>query len=100
MRAPSDRPISLAVLLRGNEVHTKHDGDEWSVELRFHDVDVLDALAHIPSTGPSTAVVTLRGGVIADVALHLGGGADARISFWDYGSGLAIGPVDPSSSSA
>jgi hypothetical protein len=97
MQVPPDPPINLAVLLRGSDVHTQHPGDEWRIELRF-DIDVLDALAHIPSTGPSTAVVTLREGLIADVTLQISGDVNARISFWDYGAPLAVEPVDPSAS--
>ena len=97
MKVPSDHPIDLTALLLGSDVHAEHSGDDWRSTLRFDGVDVLAALTHIPSTGPSTAVVSLRGGAIAEVTLQLRG-ANARISFSSYGEALSIGPIPPSTS--
>jgi hypothetical protein len=97
MKVPSDHPIGLTALLLGTEVHTEHSGDERRITLRFDGIDVLAALTHIPSTGPSTAVVRLRGGAIAEITLQLRG-ADARISFSSYGEDLSIEPPPPSAS--
>ena len=96
-KVPSDHPIDLTVLLLGNEAHTELIDDEWQTTLRFDHVDVLAALTHVPSTGPTTAVVRLREGAIAEVTLQLLG-ADARISFSSYGDNLSIEPIPPSAS--
>jgi hypothetical protein len=97
MKVPSDHPIDLTALLLGTEAHTEQSGDDWRITLRFDHVDVLAALTHIPSTGPSTAVVRLSEGAIAEVTLQLRG-ADARISFSSYGENLSIEPIPPSAS--
>jgi hypothetical protein len=94
MKVPSDHPIDLTALLLGRDVHAERLGDDWRIRLRFDDVDVLAALTHIPSTGPTTAEVTLRGGAIADVTLQLRG-ANARVSFSGYGEALSIGSIPP-----
>src|SRR5262249_51831300 len=95
MNVPPDHPIDLTALLLGSDVRTDHIADEWRTTLRFHDVDVLAALTHIPSTGPTTAVVTLRQGAIAEVTLDLSG-AGAHVSFSSYGEELSIEPIPPS----
>ena len=89
-RVPSDEPIDLNVLLRGDEVAAEHIGDQWVVTLQFDDVDVLAALTHIPSTGPTTARVTLSGGFVTDVDLRLSGDAGAHVWFWDHGADVVV----------
>jgi len=93
MTAPSDAPIDLGVLLRGVEQRAEHRNSWWQITLQFDNVDVLAALAHIRSTGPTRAEVLLQDGGIADVSLSLGN-AHADISFSDYGANLTIDPLD------
>jgi hypothetical protein len=92
MRVPTDEPFDLAVLLRGREERVERDADGLVVTLRFDEIDVLAALTHIPSVGPTTARVTLRDGVIAAVVLELDGGARADITFREYGVEAAVKP--------
>lgn len=94
LTAPATPAMDLGVLLRGVEQHAEHRDAQWRITLHFDQVDVLAALAHIPSTGPSTADVMLEDGVLVEVALHLGGNARADISFSDYGANVTIDPVD------
>lgn len=94
LTAPSAAAMDLGVLLRGVEQHAEHRDGHWRITLHFDQVDVLAALAHIPSTGPTTADVMLEDGVLVEVALHLGGKARADISFSDYGANVRIDPID------
>jgi hypothetical protein len=94
MSAPATAPMDPSVLLRGVQQNAVHRGGHSQINLHFDQVDVLAALAHIPSTGPTDAVVTLEDGVLAEVALHLGGNAHADISFSDYGAKLSVDPLD------
>jgi hypothetical protein len=85
-RTAPDRPISLDVLLRGDVVDGG-GGDGSSVVVRVPaDVDALETLGHVPSVGPTTVTVHLRGGVVSELDLAFGGGARAQILLWDYGS--------------
>jgi hypothetical protein len=91
-QAPADAPLDLEVLLRGHDVHSRRDGGDWRITLSYTDVDVLVALTHIPSVGPSTAEVVVAAEVISDISLQLGGGARARLHFADYGAALTVTP--------
>jgi hypothetical protein len=98
-QVPSDEPINLRILLRGDEMSAEHDGHDWVVTLHFDDVDVLAALTHIPSTGPTTARVTVSGGFVTDIILRLHRDADAHMWFWDHGAHVVVHhPVRPDSS--
>jgi hypothetical protein len=68
----------------------EHDGHDWVVTLHFDDVDVLAALTHIPSTGPTTARVTVSGGFVTDIILRLHRDADAHMWFWDHGAHVVV----------
>lgn len=92
MRVPTDESFDLAVLLRGREVRVERDADDLVVTLHFDDIDVLAALTHIPSAGPTTARVTVHDGVITAVVLELDGGARADITFREYGVKVAVEP--------
>jgi hypothetical protein len=94
LTAPAGAPIDPGVLLRGVEQRAEHRGGQWRITLHFDQVDVLAALSHIPSTGPTTADVALDDDALVEVTLHLGGNAHADISFGDYGANLTIDPVD------
>jgi hypothetical protein len=89
-RVPSDEPVNLNILLSGDEIAAEHVGDQWVVTLHFDDVDVLAALTHIPSTGPTTARVTLSDGFVTDVVLRLDGDAGAHLWFWDHGADVVV----------
>jgi hypothetical protein len=91
--APADTPLDLAVLLRGEVVAARHKGDRWALTLHFHDVDVLAALTHVPSAGPTTAEVTLVDDRITAVTLRLSAFGGAELSFRDHGASLSIDPV-------
>jgi hypothetical protein len=90
---PPDGPMDLAALLQGSDVRSQALDDGWLISLRFHDLDILEALTHVPSAGPTDAEVTLTDGTISQVALDLAGGARAAIALWDYGATLAVTPV-------
>jgi hypothetical protein len=91
---PNDGPIDLGVLLRGVPEGIGHGDGRYTITLSFGEgVDVLRALAHSPSTGPTTADVTLSDDVISNIMLYLGGGATASLALWDYGADLAVEPV-------
>ena len=89
-QAPPDAPLDLDVLLRGHDVHSRRDAGGWRITLSFTNVDVLVALTHIPSVGPSTAEVVVTAELISDVSLQLGDGAQARLHFADYGAALTV----------
>jgi hypothetical protein len=91
-QAPPDDPLDLDVLLRGRDVHSRRDGGSWRITLNYTDVDVLVALTHIPSVGPSTAEVVVAAEVISDISLQLGDGARAGLHFTDYGAALTVTP--------
>jgi hypothetical protein len=93
---PYDGPIDLAVLLRGTPDGVDHGDDRYTVTLQFVDVDVLRALTHAPSTGPTRAEVSLSGDAIRSITLHLAGGATARLELWDHGAALTVEPVTDS----
>lgn len=90
VQAPPDAPLDLDVLLRGHDVHSHRDGGGWTIRLSYTDIDVLGALTHIPSVGPSTADVVVAADVISDISLQLDGGARARLHFADYGAALTV----------
>jgi hypothetical protein len=92
MQAPSDGALDLDVLLRGHDVRSRRDGEVWRITLEYTDVDVLVALTHIPSVGPTSAEVTVAPELISDVSLRLNGGAAARLHFTDYGASLTVSP--------
>ena len=92
--APATAPIDPGVLLRGVQQTAEHQGGRSRIGLHFDQVDVLAALTHIPSVGPTTVLVTLEDDVLVEVALQLGGNAHADISFSDYGASLTIDPLD------
>jgi hypothetical protein len=91
-RVPYDSPLDLTVLTRGTIESVEHDR-VWTITLRFEDVDVLAAMTHIPSVGPTTAEVTVEHDVLTNVALHLGDHADAEISLSEFGAPLRVEPV-------
>lgn len=91
-QVPYDSPLDLTVLTLGTIESVEHDR-VWTFTLTFEDVDVLAAMTHIPSVGPTTAEVTVEGDALTAVALHLGGHADAEISLSDFGAPLTIEPV-------
>jgi hypothetical protein len=93
IQAPSDGSINMGVLLEGTDVHSQRQGDDWLVTLRFAGIDVLGALSHIPSTGPSDVGVTIRGDLITHVSVILRANAMAELSLSDYGAALVIEPV-------
>jgi len=86
-------PIDVSVLLRGRPEKVEHTDDSWSITLQFTGTDVLRALTHVPSVGPTTARVTLIDGVLSEVTLELGGNVTAHVEFWDFGAPLDIEPV-------
>ena len=65
----------------------------WVVELAYKDVDVLQALTHIPSAGPSAVEVTVDDQEIATVVVRLGNGVTARLAYADFGADLTVEPV-------
>ena len=90
---PYDGAMDLRVLLRGRLGHVEHTDDSWLITLQFTDTDVLRALTHVPSVGPTTAHVRLVDGVLSDVTLELDGHISARVELWDFGTPLSIAPV-------
>jgi len=90
---PYDGPMDLGVLLRGRPGQVEHTDDSWLITLEFADTDVLRALTHVPSVGPTTAHVTLVDGVLSEVTLELAGHISARVELWDYGVRLSIAPI-------
>jgi hypothetical protein len=92
--APADTPLDVAVLLRGEVVAARHEDDRWALTLHFHGVDVLAALTHVPSAGPTTAEVILVDDRITAVTLRLSAFGRAELSFWDHGASLTIEPVE------
>jgi hypothetical protein len=91
-----DGPFDLEVPTRGVVESVEHD-DDWSVTLRFQEIDVLSALAHIPSTGPTTARITIEEAAL-DIELWLGGQANATVTLTDFGAVLDVRPVPLSAS--
>ena len=91
---PSDRSFDLGVLLRGHVDSFTTVDDGQRIELRFAGVDVLHALSHVPSAGPTTATVTIHSGFVTELDLRLSNDVSARIELWDYGAPLTIEPVD------
>ena len=91
-QVPYDAPIDLTVLTRGTIESVEHD-QVWTIALRFENVDVLAAMTHIPSVGPTTAEVTVERDMLTNVALHLGGHADAEILLSEFGAPLGVEPV-------
>ena len=90
---PSDGSFDLAVLLDG-EVRSCHvTPDHRVLQLQFTEQDVLRALTHIPSVGPTEATVSIEYGFITDIELRLDGGMTAWIELWDYGAPLVVEPV-------
>ena len=72
--------------------------DAWAVTLKFQDTDVLYALTHIPSTGPTTAHINIDDNDNAlDIHLQLAGSADAIVSLTDFGAAVRVEPVPGSS---
>jgi hypothetical protein len=94
---PSDGSFDLTVLLDGEITSSRLAQDHRVLELQFTDQDVLRALTHIPSVGPTAATVRIQSGYITDIELRLDGGTIAWIELWDYGARLAVerigGPV-------
>jgi hypothetical protein len=94
---PSDGSFDLTVLLDGKIASSRVARDHGVLELRFTDQDVLRALTHIPSVGPTAATLRIQSGYITDIELRLDGGTMAWIELWDYGARLAVerigGPV-------
>ena len=88
-----DGSIDLSVLLRGQLVQVEHTDGQWLLTLQFTGTDVLRALTHVPSVGPTTAHVTLIDGVLSEVTLDLAGHVTAHIGLWDFGAPLDIEPV-------
>jgi hypothetical protein len=91
---PYDNPIDLTVLLRGTTDGVEHGEGSYTVTLQFVDVDVLRALTHAPSTGPTTAEVSLSGDVMRSITLHVAGGVTAELVLWDHGAAVAVDPVE------
>ena len=91
---PSDGSFDLGVLLRGHVDSFTTVDDAQRIELRFAGVDVLHALSHVPSTGPTTATVTIQSGFVTEVDLRLPSEVSARVELWDYGAPLTVEPVD------
>ncbi len=87
---PADAGLDPGVLLQADEV-TATD-DESTLVLHFAAVDVLKALARVPSHGPTTVRVRLRDGLISEVGIEVSGGATATIAYWDYGADLTVAP--------
>jgi hypothetical protein len=94
MEVAYDGPIDLGVLLQGDSRRIDRQDDGWSITLDFHGVDILRALTHVPSTGATTATVTLHDDTIAQVTLELPGAVTARLDIWDYGGPVAVEPVE------
>ena len=90
---PYDGAMDLSVLLRGRLEQVEHTDDSWLITLEFADTDVLRALTHVPSVGPTTAHVRLVDGVLSDVTLELAGHISARVELSDFGAGLSITPL-------
>ena len=88
-----DGQMDLSVLLRGRPEQVEHTDDSWLITLQFTDTDVLRALTHVPSVGPTTAHVRLVDGVLSDVTLELAGHISARVELWDFGAQLSIAPL-------
>jgi len=96
-----DGPMDLSVLLRGRPTdRVGHTYDSSSITLQFASADVLRALTHMPSVGPTTARVTLIDGALSEVTLELGGGVRAHVEFGDFGGPINIEPVERSPSAA
>ena len=93
---PLDRPLDLTALSRGSEVRSELRDGRWVVELAYKDVDVLQALTHIPSAGPSTVEVTVEDQGLATVVVRLGNGVTARLAYADFGADLTVEPVTTS----
>ena len=91
---PSDGSFDLGVLLRGHVDSFTTVDDTQRIELSFAGVDVLHDLSHVPSTGPTTATVTIQSGFVTEVDLRLPNDVSARIELWDYGAPLTVEPVD------
>jgi hypothetical protein len=94
VEAPYDGPVDLSVLLRGRPGYVDHSNHSSSITLQFASVDVLRALTHVPSVGPTTAHVTLVDGVLTEVTLELGGGVRAHVALTDFGAPMSIEPVE------
>jgi hypothetical protein len=98
-KAPYDGAVDLGALLQGHLDASQRRGERWSTTLGFDDVDVLRALTHVPSTGPTTAEVSGDDASMT-VVLRLGANATARVEFWDFGGPVSIEPLDTRAASA
>jgi hypothetical protein len=87
---PSDGSFDLTVLLDGEVTSSRVAQGHRVLELQFTGEDVLRALTHIPSVGPTAATVRIQSGYITDIELRLEGGMMAWLELWDYGAPLAV----------
>ena len=87
-----DHPLELATLLDGRVVARHEQPGTLTLTIAYDHTDLLDALTHIPSTGSTTADVTVIDGVLANVTIHLAGNVTAQLSFSDYGRETTIEP--------
>ncbi len=94
---PSDGYFDLGALLRGEVTSSTGTDGHAVVQLHFTD-DVLRALAHIPSVGPTDATVSIESGLISESDLQLHGGLRAHIELGDYAKPLTVEPVERVSS--
>ena len=91
----SDGSFDLGVLLEGDVTASTMTEDHTVVRLHFTGDDVLRALSHIPSTGPTDATVTIQAGLITDIDLQqFPGATPAHIELWDYATPLVVEPID------
>lgn len=98
--ARSSEAIDLGVLRNGQISSSTTTDHGQVIELGFTNHDVLRALSHIPSTGPTTATVTIAAGFVASIDLQFRGATSAHIELSDYGLPLAIDDPGLSSPSA
>jgi hypothetical protein len=83
-RIPADDPLDLTKLLAGEIHRVDRDDDSCVITLQYDDVDVLGALTHIPSTGPTSAEVTIVDDQLVGVALDINGHATATVAFEEF----------------
>ena len=97
---PSAEAFDLSVLLDGTMVSAMRSDDRVLVEVHFSGRDVLRAITHIPSVGPTEVTATIAFGVITAIDLHLEDGAAAHLELSDYGQALFIDPIPRDDSGA
>jgi hypothetical protein len=82
---PADNPLDITALLAGVIDHVEHHDDAtWVITLHYDDIDVLAALTHVPSTGPTTAKVTIDDNRLKAVTVDVNGHSTATVTFADF----------------